>query len=62
MRRLIPGVGGWDLATLLVAYLLTVLQVVLVGTQISHYQIPGSSLYFTLWQYSVYPTKPFFSI
>jgi YggT family protein len=41
LRRLVPGFGGWDIATLLVAYLLTVLQVVLVGTQISHYQIPG---------------------
>lgn len=41
LRRVIPGLGGLDLATLLVAYLLTVLQVVLVGTHISQYQIPG---------------------
>lgn len=41
LRRIIPGFGGWDIATLVAAYLLTVLQVVLVGTQISQYQIPG---------------------
>lgn len=41
LRRVIPGLGGWDIATLLVAYLLTVLQVVLVGTHISQYQFPG---------------------
>ena len=41
LRRVIPGLGGWDLATLLVAYLLTVLQVFLVGTHISQYQFPG---------------------
>jgi YggT family protein len=40
-RRLIPGLGGWDLGTLLAAYLITVIQVVLVGTHISQYQIPG---------------------
>ncbi len=41
LRRLIPGFGGWDLATLVLAYLLTMLQVALVGTQISQYTFPG---------------------
>ncbi len=41
VRRIIPGLAGLDLATLLVAYLLTVLQIALVGTHISQYQIPG---------------------
>ncbi len=41
LRRIIPGFGGWDLATLVLAYLLTMLQVALVGTQISQYNIPG---------------------
>jgi YggT family protein len=41
LRRVIPGFGGWDIATLVAAYLLTVLQVTLVGTHISQYQIPG---------------------
>lgn len=41
LRRIIPGFGGWDLATLLLAYLITVLQLVLVGTQISPYHFPG---------------------
>lgn len=40
-RRIIPGFGGWDLATLVLAWLLTMLQVALVGTQISQYNIPG---------------------
>lgn len=40
-RRIIPGFGGWDLATLVAAWLLTILQVVLVGTQIAQYNIPG---------------------
>lgn len=41
LRRIIPGLGGWDLATLLAAYLVTVLQLLLVGTQITPYDIPG---------------------
>ncbi len=41
VRRIIPGLVGLDLATLLIAYLLTVLQIALVGTHISQYQIPG---------------------
>lgn len=41
LRRIIPGYGGWDLATLVSAYLLTMLQVTLFGTQISQYDIPG---------------------
>lgn len=41
LRRIIPGFGGWDLATLVAAWLLAILQVVLVGTQISQYNIPG---------------------
>lgn len=41
LRRVVPGFGGWDLATLLLAYLLTVIQLVLVGTHLSHYQLPG---------------------
>ena len=41
LRRVIPGVGGLDIATLLLAYLLTVIQVTLIGTHISQYQIPG---------------------
>ena len=41
LRRFIPGFGGWDLATLVLAWLLTMLQVVLVGTQISQFTIPG---------------------
>lgn len=41
LRRLIPGWGGLDLATLLLAYLLTVLQLALVGTHISPFDIPG---------------------
>lgn len=41
LRRIIPGLGGWDLATLLLAYLVTLVQVFLVGTHISQYQIPG---------------------
>lgn len=41
LRRVIPGLGGWDLATLLVAYLVTVIQVFLVGTHISQFAIPG---------------------
>lgn len=41
VRRIIPGLAGLDLATLLIAYLLTVLQIALVGTHISQYQIPG---------------------
>ncbi|MCW9089183.1 MAG: YggT family protein [Gammaproteobacteria bacterium] len=41
VRRIVPGLGGLDLATLLAAWLLTVLQVTLVGTQIAQFQIPG---------------------
>ncbi len=41
LRRIIPGLGGWDLATLLAAYLFTLLQVTLVGTHIGQYQFPG---------------------
>lgn len=41
LRRLIPGFGGWDLATLVLAWLLAMVQVALVGTQISQYNIPG---------------------
>lgn len=41
LRRIIPGFGGWDLATLVLAWLLTMVQVVVVGTQISQYDIPG---------------------
>lgn len=41
LRRIIPGIAGLDMATLLLAYLLTVVQVVLVGTHLSQYQIPG---------------------
>lgn len=41
LRRIIPGIAGLDMATLLLAYLLTVIQVILVGTNISQYQIPG---------------------
>lgn len=41
LRRFIPGFGGWDLATLVLAWLLAMLQVALVGTQISQYNIPG---------------------
>jgi len=42
LRRVIPGWGGMDSASLLIAYLLTVLQVFLVGTHISPYDIPGA--------------------
>ncbi len=41
LRRIIPGFGGWDLATLVLAWLLAMVQVTLVGTQISQYNIPG---------------------
>lgn len=41
LRRIIPGFGGWDIATLVLAYLLTMIQVALVGTQISQYTFPG---------------------
>lgn len=41
LRRFIPGFGGWDLATLVLAWLLAMFQVALVGTQISQYNIPG---------------------
>lgn len=41
LRRIIPGWGGLDIATLLLAYLLTVVQIALVGTHISPYEIPG---------------------
>lgn len=42
LRRIIPGWGGLDMATLLLAYLLTVVQIALVGTHISPYEIPGA--------------------
>lgn len=41
LRRIVPGLGGWDLATLLAAWLVAVLQVALVGTHIAQSQIPG---------------------
>jgi len=42
LRRLIPGWGGLDIATLLLAYLLTVTQIIVAGTHISPYEIPGA--------------------
>lgn len=41
LRRIVPGLGGWDLATLLAAWLVALLQVALVGTHIAQFQIPG---------------------
>lgn len=41
LRRIIPGWGGLDVATLLLAYLITMLQVTLVGTRIAPYEILG---------------------
>jgi len=41
LRRIVPGWGGLDVATLLLAYLLTLLQVILVGTTITPYEVPG---------------------
>jgi len=41
LRRIVPGWGGLDVATLLLAYLLTLLQVTLVGTTITPYEVPG---------------------
>jgi len=42
LRRIIPGWGGLDIVTLLLAYLLNVIQVTVVGTHISPYEIPGA--------------------
>ncbi len=41
LRRIIPGWGGLDVACLLLAYLVTLVQVTLVGTHIAPYDIPG---------------------
>lgn len=41
LRRVIPGWGGLDIACLLLAYLITVVQVALVGAHIAPYDIPG---------------------
>lgn len=41
IRRIVPGIGGWDLSSLLLAYLLTIVQIVLVGTHLSQFQAPG---------------------
>lgn len=41
LRRVLPGWGGIDTSSLLLAYGLTVTQVFLVGTHISPYEIPG---------------------
>ena len=42
LRRIIPGWGGLDISCLLIAYILTVIQVFLVGTHISPFDIPGA--------------------
>lgn len=41
LRRVLPGWGGIDTSSLLLAYGLTVVQVLLVGTHISPYEVPG---------------------
>lgn len=41
LRRVLPGWGGIDTSSLLIAYLLTAVQVFLVGTHISPYDVPG---------------------
>lgn len=41
LRRIVPGLGGLDLASLVLAFLVTLVQLSLVGTHLSHYNIPG---------------------
>lgn len=41
LRRLIPGLGGLDIASLVAAWLITAVQVALVGTHIAGFQFPG---------------------
>jgi YggT family protein len=41
LRRIVPGLGGLDMASLVLAFVVSLVQLSLVGTHMSHYNIPG---------------------